>query len=455
MTPMDSSIRPESWLPLLQTHPQVASARLLPGPGTRIEVVPESHVIETVSGWSYLFEDLYSAGVDQGGGRHEQREQQLVGWVDALTRKPVPVEQMREWTQATVDRVLSLRPRRVLEIGAGTGLIMAGLLDGTDIEEYVATDLADASVQVLRSIGARAARHTRVGVSQCAAHEDLPASRGPGYDMVILNSVVQYFPSVRYLEEVIAKLIGLAAPHGHLFLGDVRDSTVLDRHYRRRPDDGEHFDLERHQRRDFELSLSPDYLRSLRDTFDAVSAVEAAPRAGRFHNEMTLFRFDAVLHLGCRPPATQPFTSRGLEADDGAVVRHIASGAGPAVWRAVPNARLEGPVRGALYPERLWGLGSDVGWKVRVGCEPGKGLGALEVWAGPAGTAHDHFGLSLPGVAGAPLPEQPPLPPGRMWSLLDTLKARLNQAPDVGDSAGGEPPVIQLVPRHTGPAGQE
>ncbi|MDK0517985.1 methyltransferase [Streptomyces sp. ML-6] len=445
---------PEFWARLLASHPQVASARVVPGPEVRIEVVPEISVTETVEGWSYLFEDLYDSGADRGG---DCGAPQLVGWVDGLTGEPVPAEQMREWVLATVGRVKALRPRRVLEIGAGTGLVMDELLAGADLDEYVATDLALASVEVLRSLGERRGSRTRVRVHHGAAHEELPASDGPGYDTVVLNSVAQYFPSTEYLEEVLSAAIGLMAPGGHIFLGDLRDATLMPSYYRRRSGETKaDFDLERHQRRDFELSLSPDHVRSLANTFDAVTAVEAAPRRGRYHNEMSVFRFDAVLHLGCRPPVPGPSEPGGSGPPAKAVARHMDAGGGPAVWRGLSNSRLAGPGGDSVDPEALWDLGARRGWKVRVGCEPGIGSAALEVWAGPADAQDGHFGLSLPGGEGSQEPRQLSLPPGRTWTLLDALRTHLGpEAEKLESVAGGVRLPIRLAPRNLGRTAQE
>jgi SAM-dependent methyltransferase len=453
MTAAESRACLDSWVRLLESHPQVAAARLVPGSEPRIEVTPRASVTETVDGWLYLFEDLYDSGVDHAGSC---RDPQLVGWIDGLTKEPVPVAQMREWVDETVDRIKSLQPRRVLEIGAGTGLIMGELLASADLEEYVATDLASASVEALRSISGRGGPQTRVRVYQGSAHENPPASEGGGYDTVILNSVAQYFPSVEYLEDVIAQVIRLMAPQGHLFLGDLRDATLLTSYYQRRSAGTEaDFDLERHQRRDFELSLEPDYIKSLERVFDAVTAVETAPKRGKHLNEMTLFRFDAVLHLGCRPLMTSPPESSSGGAPTRAIAQHIEAGGRSAVWRGLRNARLDGTGADSVDPEALWGLDGLGGWKVRVGCEPGLGSGALEVWASPPGASGDHFGLSLPGGGDPKAPHQLSLPPGRMWSLLDTLKTHLSAELGEAEPAGGRIPTIQLGPRFPGVIGQE
>ena len=40
-------------------------------------------------------------------------------------------------------------------------------------------------------------------------------------DLVILNSVVQYFPDVEYLLEVLSEAVRVVQRGGHIFVGDV------------------------------------------------------------------------------------------------------------------------------------------------------------------------------------------------------------------------------------------
>jgi cyclopropane fatty-acyl-phospholipid synthase-like methyltransferase len=47
---------------------------------------------------------------------------------------------MREWTANTVARILELRPRRVLEIGCGTGLLLFRI--APQCELYLGTDFS-------------------------------------------------------------------------------------------------------------------------------------------------------------------------------------------------------------------------------------------------------------------------------------------------------------------------
>ena len=47
------------------------------------------------------------------------------GWNSSYTGDPIPLEEMAEWRSATVDRIMALQPQRVLEIGAGSGLVLS------------------------------------------------------------------------------------------------------------------------------------------------------------------------------------------------------------------------------------------------------------------------------------------------------------------------------------------
>ena len=83
----------------------------------------------------------------------------------ATTGSPIPLEQMREWREATVDRIRELRPRRVLEIGVGSGLLLARL--APDGEAYWATDFA---APVIRKLGEDLAADPELAAgSSCAA----------------------------------------------------------------------------------------------------------------------------------------------------------------------------------------------------------------------------------------------------------------------------------------------
>src|SRR5207237_10368940 len=48
------------------------------------------------------------------------------------------------------------------------------------------------------------------------------------FDVVILNSVVQYFPSIDYLLRVMEEAVKVVEPGGFIFVGDVRSLPLLE-----------------------------------------------------------------------------------------------------------------------------------------------------------------------------------------------------------------------------------
>ncbi|CAM5617786.1 Non-ribosomal peptide synthetase OS=Streptomyces rimosus subsp. rimosus (strain ATCC / DSM 40260/ JCM 4667 / NRRL 2234) OX=1265868 GN=SRIM_001175 PE=4 SV=1 [Streptomyces rimosus subsp. rimosus] len=54
------------------------------------------------------------------------------GWDSSYTGEPIPLDEMRAWRDAIVERVRGFGGRRVLEIGVGSGLLMGHLAPHVD-----------------------------------------------------------------------------------------------------------------------------------------------------------------------------------------------------------------------------------------------------------------------------------------------------------------------------------
>ncbi|MGO4423737.1 class I SAM-dependent methyltransferase, partial [Streptomyces sp. MCAF7] len=48
----------------------------------------------------------------------------LTSWESSYTGEPIPESEMFEWIDGTVQRITELRPKRLLEVGCGTGLLL-------------------------------------------------------------------------------------------------------------------------------------------------------------------------------------------------------------------------------------------------------------------------------------------------------------------------------------------
>jgi len=108
---------------------------------------------------------------------------------------------MEEWRDAVLERIRRLHPRKILEIGCGTGLLLFQLAAGC--ERYVGTDLSRGGLaKVQKEVDRRREISDRVHLIEGAAHELTELELGT-FDTVIINSVTQYFPSLSYLNHVM------------------------------------------------------------------------------------------------------------------------------------------------------------------------------------------------------------------------------------------------------------
>ncbi|WP_204014595.1 non-ribosomal peptide synthetase, partial [Virgisporangium aurantiacum] len=297
---------------------------------------------EQVAAWRAVWE---TAGHAPG----DDPEFDTGGWVSSRTGQPIPADEMREWVDGAVDRIVALSPRRVLEIGCGTGLLLWRIAPGC--ERYVATDLAGTVLDRLR---AELARRDLSHVTTVAREASDFTGFEPGdFDLVILNSVVQYFPDRDYLDEVLAGAARLLRPGGHLFIGDVRNLVLLRTQHAwlelARADEATRVSrlrslLARRVQRDSELAIDPRLFAELGDAF-AGAHVQVLPKLGGSGNEMTLFRYDVIVHTHAwldDPPQVPQWLDWPARALDVAALRALlADPARPVLGlRRVPNARL-------------------------------------------------------------------------------------------------------------------
>src|ERR1700674_4857324 len=115
---------------LLRQHPGVRDTTVLldDRDGCVAFVVPNDAYLDDISGrgdagstvlskWRKTFDlsQLAKAAADAPVGLN------TLGWNSSYTRQPIPLDEIREWVEATVGEILELGPKAVYEIGCGTG----------------------------------------------------------------------------------------------------------------------------------------------------------------------------------------------------------------------------------------------------------------------------------------------------------------------------------------------
>lgn len=300
---------------------------------------------EQVGQWQRLYEESYAREDAQDDPRIN-----FAGWNNSRTGEPIPADEMRVWLEATVERIVATEPRRVLEIGCGNGLVLFQL--APRCERYLGTDFSEQAVSYVSRYRERLLPSSLDLMLESRLADDFRGIEARAHDTVILNSVVQYFPSVDYLLRVLRGAVDATADGGTVFVGDVRNFDLLAafhafvERYRTVGDlplSAVRARVQQQMAQESELLIAPSFFLALAQELPRISHVEIAPKRGRAHNELTKFRYDVTLHVGASAPAPHPI--EWLDWRDGgqslASIESRLSEDAPAVVgiRGVPNAR--------------------------------------------------------------------------------------------------------------------
>lgn len=256
--------------------------------------------------WQKLYDETYAQVEPE-----EDPTFNITGWNSSYTGRPIPAEEMREWVEQTVDRILALQPKRVLEIGCGTGLLLFRLAPHCD--EYVGADFSKTVIDQVQQRLDTQPNLSHVKLSQREAN-DLEGLGSQSFDAVALNSIVQYFPNINYLVEVIRKVLTVLRPDGSIFIGDVRNLALLEAFHasvelQKAPASLPSSVLKARAanalKSEEELVIEPRFFTALQQQLAAIASVAIMPKRGRSKNELTRFRYDVILKTGKKDDAPE------------------------------------------------------------------------------------------------------------------------------------------------------
>ena len=346
--------------------------------------------------WQQLWEDTYNQNPPPTDATFDTS-----GWNSSYTGAPIPPEQMREWLDRTVDRILALNPQSVLEIGAGSGMLLYRI--APQCARYCGTDFSPTAIERLRvQVEKRGWHHVEL---RRQSSEEFSGLEPESFDTVILNSVIQYFPNVAYLIRVLEGAARVLRPGGTIFLGDVRNLPLLGAFHTS-------VELERAnsstplgqfrqrvQKRIFdehELVIDPLFFSALRVHIPGLKDVKALLKRGTSDNEMNRYRYDVLLAARSRATRGDAPQRYDWQKERGSLeaVRKLLREAEPArlLLKEVPNFRvatdfkafdllqrinsvetvpqLRAAVRiaraDAVHPEDFWRLAQDRGYSAEI-----------------------------------------------------------------------------------------
>ncbi|MEU1284234.1 condensation domain-containing protein [Kitasatospora sp. NPDC005856] len=406
------SAHPARVADLLGAHPGVAAGAVAArdgqeGPGLTGYLVPAESGPEgadrhdQVGQWRQIYEHTYADRADTG-----DVEFNIVGWNSTFTGGAIPEEEMREWQQATLAQLRAQPGERILEIGCGTGMLLLPL--SRERAQYWGTDLSPAALDYVREqLAAPAYANADVTLLEREAQDFTGIPEGH-FDLVVINSVIQYFPDDAYLRRVLDNAVRALRPGGRIFAGDIRNLATLDAmhlsvQFANSPEDRPARDTwlagRARARQEEELVLDPQWFHRFAAEAAPGAVARIAAKRGRARNELTCYRYDVLVDLadGQAVPAG---TVRAWREGGPQVAELLAGGADSVLLTEVPDARVAEAVE-ALARLARGGAPATTGRLIEAVAVPGADPEDLYRAAEAAGYRADVLVGATPGTVDA------------------------------------------------------
>ncbi|MGH3823935.1 MAG: amino acid adenylation domain-containing protein [Pseudonocardiaceae bacterium] len=306
----------------------------------------DSDTNERVQIWQRGYHQTYLAADGDG-----YTELNTTRWRSSYTGDPIPEEQIRDWANATLARIIALAPRTALVIGCGDSMVLLPLAHAG--VRVTGTHRVPATLTHLREQFTHPEYANAQVILREQAADDFAGLPEHHFDLVVLNSIIQYFPDRSYLSRVLAGAVRVLRPGGRIFVGDVRSlelcpalhlSVLLTTAPPDQPSQTVWATIRQRVDAEEELLVHADFFYRFAASLNAPCAVRILPKKGRFHNELTRFRYDVILTSGAvQGPLEEPptYSWESVVAD---LQDHLARAPAALRVEAIPDGRTSGLV---------------------------------------------------------------------------------------------------------------
>lgn len=365
--------------------------------------------------WEKQWDMLYSEAIaEEKEWTHVKEDPTLkvIRWTEDIVDAET---EMEEWVNPVIERLSTLRADSVLEIGCGTGLLLFGL--APHFTRYVGTDYSKVVLDNLR----RRIEGTQIDPQAVELlhrrADEFDGFEERSFDLVIIHSVVQYFPNMEYLQRVIEGAVKLVKPGGNIFIGDVQNFALLETYHTEsilsRADESLSVrDLKQKIRKrieiESELTIDPGFFVMLENHIPEIGFADIQLRRGRINNEPTKYHYDVVLHVGKDPEVHEGHNWISWDGAEFSLdrLRLLLEHKNPDILclADIPNARIRSQVEAhklisngtrletveglmsairsvetGVHPEDIWGLGDPLGYSVEVRWSADGSTGCFDV----------------------------------------------------------------------------
>ena len=257
-----------------------------------------------VESWRDLFENGTYADIKTIETTKVGRD--FMGWTSMYDGELIDTTEMNEWLDDTIHHMNRNggQPRNVLEIGTGTGMILFNLID--NLNSYVGLDPSASAAAFVNNMAQAKpilADKVDVRVGTAIQVDSLGDLNHP--DMVVINSVAQYFPTQEYTSTVVAKLLAIEGVE-RIYFGDIRSWAIYRDFCTTRAlhqlgpfatKEELRQELAQKAEEEEEFLADPAFFTNLVSRLpNIVEHVEIIPKRMKATNELSCYRFAAIIH---------------------------------------------------------------------------------------------------------------------------------------------------------------
>lgn len=232
------------------------------------------------------------------------------GWQSSFTGQLFRIEELCESMQFIQACIQQSDLTHVLEVGCGTGSLLLEYIDKTKqctiIE--ISSNAIDYVKKKLTPLQRKKVLFKNESVLDVHHHQQ--------YSCIIINSVIQYLPSIHSLITTLTQLITATKSSGTIIIGDIRSLELMDLYLLAKIRAHNHttttsdFNLSAfyYKSRDTEIVLSPLFFHALKNNIPRISHVDISVKCGIYKNELNYFRYDVILHINKPVSLQSPLT---------------------------------------------------------------------------------------------------------------------------------------------------
>ncbi len=242
----------------------------------------------------------------------ENRHQDLngYGWNNSYNGDAFRLDEMQQYVDNFTSKISPhlAKDHKVLEIGCGHGIVAFNLAG--KVQNYLATDIADVVIEKNRIL-AKERKLSHLSFEVAAAGEiGRMKDQGP-FDIIIISSVIHYFPGTVYLQDVLEQCIALLTDEGAIYLDDLMDldkKSDLEQSILAYKKDNPAAPSKTNWNND--LFVPRNFFSHLADVLPDIHEYEISDKLGTIENELKKIRYDVLLKIKKSKNKTQNHTYR-------------------------------------------------------------------------------------------------------------------------------------------------